>query len=168
MKKKLISSIIMAGAILLGTGATTSHAYSNVSEDKELWTVNYNSGSVPVPFAITGTIKMSINTKWPGKIITYESLYSKIVNGNTYPFKISLTSDTIKYYKNGSYLTTHYLSTYVSHVKNPNDITSYRSKSPNSDFADSATHKAVGYGVFMSTQVFPSSRSMDTTEGVIQ
>ncbi len=169
LKMKFVSSLVLAGAMFLGATTSSQAATNyNVSEDKELWTVNYNAGTVIVPFFVTGTIKMSINVNWPGKIIAKESLYATIPNGNTYPFVVSLTSNTIKYYKNGAYLSTHALNTPVTHYKDPDDVTSSRTNSPYSDFADTSTHKAIGYGVFMSTKVFPASRSFDTTEEVIK
>lgn len=171
MLKKKILGIILSSVLLLGVfpSLTSAATNNNVTEKNNGLVVTYVSTGGAVPFLINVKVIMTIKVKQPGKYITYESLYGNIPGGKQFPFKQTLKVNSIKYYKNGSYLTTHSLPNQPDLLSSPKDIAVIRDKTLNSNFADNATHKAVG-GIQWngSTKVFPMTFEATATDSEVK
>ncbi|MGG5254261.1 hypothetical protein ACQYAD_12275 [Neobacillus sp. SM06] len=120
-----------------------------------------------VPFALSITMDMNITVSYPGKIVTYEDIYTTIPGGAQLPFRASVNAGSIKYYKNGSYVFTHSLPLSPSYIKNPSDLTDFNANKPNTDLVDSSTYKAIGYASYISGSTTPGAYTGDLTEGVV-
>lgn len=168
MKNKYLSILVLTFFfIVLSPAFASASKHNNKSHDYEVHVVYYASGGVLVPFSVGTDITMNITVSYPGKIITYEDIYAYIVNGALFPFECSLNVGTIKYYKDGSYWSTHSLPYVGSYIADPNNITGFRYGKPNTDLVDSSTYKAIGAVTYSSSSTTPMSFVVDTTEGVV-
>lgn len=160
-----IVSVFIFLATLPSFAAAKSH--TNTSHDYEVHIVYYATGGVLVPFTVGVDMKMDITVNYPGKIITYESIYAYILKGALLPFNCRLSVGPIKYYKDGAYLSTHSLKLTGPYYANPSNITSFKYGKPNSNLSEQHTYKAVGQAMYSSTSTTPMSFIVDTTEGVV-
>ncbi|XRG78664.1 hypothetical protein V5E38_23495 [Rossellomorea sp. GAMAL-10_SWC] len=166
--KSKVLGLATAAAISISAPTFASAAtHTNVTNDKEAFVVYNPSGGVLVPFALAITMNMNITVNTSGKIVTDESIYTTIPGGAQLPFSASVNAGTIKYYKNGTYVFTHSLPLSPSYVKSPSDLADYNAAKPNTDLADTATYKAIGYASFISTSTTPAAYTGDLTEGVV-
>lgn len=164
--KTLVLGVVFSLLMVSPTFASAS-SHTNVSSDQEPFSVSYGAGGGMVPFLLNAQIKMYITVTYPGKIISYEEMYGNIPAGDTLPWSYTWNPQYIKYYKDGTYRTTHYLTTNVPYIAPEQDRTFDKSNKPNSDLADSSTYKAVGSAIYQSLSTIPSVYVADTTEGVV-
>jgi hypothetical protein len=157
-------AILLLLELLFAPNISHAKTHTNISHDYEAYIVK-DSDWITWPVGID--LYMYITVRQADKVITREELYTVNKTGCEYPFSFSLNTYTIKYYKNGAYLSTHRPSTPVTYITSSCYVDDYKANNPYSDLSAKYTYKAIGSSVYTSADTIPSYILVDTTEAVV-
>ena len=167
MKKKVLG-LIFSLILIFSIFVPNAYAYTHTNESTEttFLPLVYPTREGNVPFPMSVKVVMSIVVSYPGKYITYEDVYAVIPGGNQVPFNASLDVNSIKYYKNNAYHTSHGLSD-GSYIYYPGDLTDFEQGWPNSNLSESDVYKAAGNVSYYCPQTIPAYIYADTVDEVV-